>query len=95
LVVGTCKVTLYIPDGGSLKEKRLVLRRIKDRVRNKFNVSVAEVDDCDLWQRSTLGIATVSKDKVFANQVISSVLGAIEANGDISVINVETEFEVI
>ncbi|HVP57357.1 MAG TPA: DUF503 domain-containing protein [bacterium] len=95
MVVGTCKVTLYIPDGGSLKEKRLVLRRIKDRVRNKFNVSVAEVDDCDLWQRSTLGIATVSKDKVFANQVISSVLGAIEANGDISVINVETEFEVI
>ena len=95
MVVGTCRVTLYIPGGGSLKEKRLVLRRIKDRVRNKFNVSISEVDDCDLWQRSTLGIATVSKDKVFANQVISSVLGMIETNGDISVIDVETDFEVI
>ena len=95
MVVGTCKVTLFIPDGGSLKEKRLVLRRIKDRVRNKFNVSIAEVDDCDLWQRSTLGVAIVSKDSTFANQVISSVVGMIEANHDISVIDIQTDFEVI
>jgi uncharacterized protein len=58
-------------------------------------VSIAEVDDGDLWQRSTLGIAIVSKDKVFANQVISSVLGMIEANGGTSVIDVQTDFEVI
>ena len=95
MVVGTCKITLYIPGGGSLKEKRQVLRRIKDRVRNKFNVSIAEVDDCDLWQRSTLGIAAVSKDQVFANQVISAVVGLLESNGDTSVIDVQTEFEVI
>ena len=95
MVIGSCKVTLHIPDGGSLKAKRQVLRRIKDRVRNKFNVSIAEVDDCDLWQRSTLGVATVSNDSKFANQVISGVVGLIESDGDISVIDVETDFEVI
>lgn len=95
VVIGTCRIALHIPGGGSLKDKREVLRRIKDRVRNKFNVSIAEVGDCDLWQRSTLGIATVSKDSRFANQVISKVVGMIEGNGDISVISVETDFEVI
>lgn len=95
MVIGSCKVTLHIPDGGSLKAKRQVLRRIKDRVRNKFNVSIAEVDDCDLWQRSTLGVAMVSKDSKFANQVISGVLSLIETDGNISVIDVETDFEVI
>jgi hypothetical protein len=95
LVIGTCKVTLHIPDGGSLKAKREVLRSLKDRVKNKFNVSIAEVDDCDLWQRSTLGIAVVSKDSKFANQVISNVVGLIESNGDISLLDVETDFEVI
>lgn len=95
MVIGTCKVILHIPHGGSLKAKREVLRRLKDRVKNKFNVSIAEVDDCDLWQRSTLGIAVVSKDSKFANQVISNVVGLIESNGDISLIDVETDFEVI
>ncbi len=94
MVVGTCRITLHIPDGGSLKAKRLVLRRLKDKVKNKFNVAIAEVDDCDLWQRSTLGIATVSKDSKFANQVISNVVGLIESDRDISVIDVETDFEV-
>ncbi|MFH1220725.1 MAG: DUF503 domain-containing protein [Candidatus Eisenbacteria bacterium] len=95
MVIGTCKLTLHIPDGGSLKAKRSVLRRLKDRVKNKFNVSIAEVGDCDLWQRSTLGIATVSKDSVFANQVISNVVSLIESDVDISVIDIQTDFEVI
>jgi uncharacterized protein YlxP (DUF503 family) len=95
LVIGTCKVTIHIPDGGSLKAKREVLRRLKDRVKNKFNVSIAEVDDGDLWQRSTVGIATVSNDKRFANQVISSVVSMLEANHDFDVIDIQTDFEVL
>jgi uncharacterized protein YlxP (DUF503 family) len=95
LVVGTCRITLHIPAGGSLKEKRMVLRRIKDRVRNKFNVSIAEVGDGDLWQRSILGVATVSNDSKFANQVISGVVSTIESDGTISVIDIQTDFEVI
>jgi uncharacterized protein YlxP (DUF503 family) len=91
LIVGTCLVSLHIPDSGSLKAKRFVLRRLKDRVRNKFNVSIAEIDDFDLWQRSTLGIAVVSKDVQFANRVISNVIRLIESDGNLSVIDIQTD----
>jgi uncharacterized protein YlxP (DUF503 family) len=64
---------------------------LKDRVRNKFNVSIAEVDGFDLWQRTTLGIAVVSRDRRFADKVISSVVGLIESDTSISVIGVETD----
>ena len=91
MLVGTCRVSLHIPDSGSLKAKRLVLRRLKDRVKNKFNVSIAEVDDFDLWQRATVGVAVVSRDSHFANQVISNVVGMIESDRNISVIDIETD----
>jgi len=54
--IGVCKVKLRLPENLSLKGKRRVLKSITARVRNKFNVSVAEIDDNDLWQLSTLGI---------------------------------------
>jgi uncharacterized protein YlxP (DUF503 family) len=91
LIVGTCLVGLHIPNSGSLKAKRFVLRRLKDRVRNKFNVSIAEVADLDLWQRSTLGIAVVSKDRKFTDQVLSGVVALIESDGDVSVISIEMD----
>lgn len=91
MVVGTCTISLHIPDSGSLKSKRWVLRRIKDRVRNKFNVSIAEIDDFDLWQRATLGVAVVSKDGRFANQVISKVIDLVESDGNAHVIDIQTD----
>jgi uncharacterized protein YlxP (DUF503 family) len=91
LIVGTCRVSLYIPDSGSLKSKRFVLRSLKDRVRNKFNVSVAEVDDFDLWQRATIGIAVVANKGQFANQVISNVVRMIETDGNLNVIDIQTD----
>jgi uncharacterized protein YlxP (DUF503 family) len=91
LVIGLCRVSLHIPESGSLKAKRFVLRRLKDRLRNKFNVSVAEVDDLDLWQRSTLAVAVVARDRHFANQVISNVVGLIESEPNVSVIDIEMD----
>ncbi len=91
MVVGTCIISLHIPESGSLKSKRWVLRRIKDRVRNKFNVSIAEIDDFDLWQRATLGVAVVSKDGRFANQVISKVIDFVESDGNAHVIDIQTD----
>lgn len=91
MVVGTCTISLHIPESGSLKSKRWVLRRIKDRVRNKFNASIAEVDDFDLWQRATLGIAVVSKDGRFANSVISKIIDLIESDGNAHVIDIKTD----
>ena len=91
MVVGTCTISLHIPESGSLKSKRWVLRRIKDRVRNKFNVSIAEIDDFDLWQRATLGVAVVSKDGRFANQVISKVIDLVQSDGNAQVIDIQTD----
>lgn len=91
MVVGTCLVSLHIPNSGSLKAKRLVLRRLKDRVKNRFNVSIAEVDGFDLWQRTTLGIAVVSRDGRFADKVMANVIRLIESDTSIDVISIETD----
>jgi hypothetical protein len=68
-----------------------VVKRIKDRVHNKFNVSIAEVDDFDLWQRATLGVAVMARDGRFADQVIAKVVGMMESEPRINLISVETE----
>jgi uncharacterized protein YlxP (DUF503 family) len=91
LILGTCTVVIHIPDSGSLKAKRFILRRLKDRIRNKFNVSVAEVDDFDLWQKATIAVAVVSRDGRFADKVISNVLRMIELERGFDVIHIETE----
>jgi uncharacterized protein YlxP (DUF503 family) len=72
--IGICRIRFRIPENGSLKDKRRVLKSITSRVANKFNVSVAEVDDNDLWQVATIGISCVSNDKRHANEVLSKVV---------------------
>ncbi|MGQ9602836.1 MAG: DUF503 domain-containing protein [bacterium] len=89
--VCTCLISLHIPGSNSLKSKRFILRRLKDRIRNKFNVSVAEVDDFDLWQRATLGVAVVSNDGTFGQQVISGVIGLVQAEKSITIIDIVTD----
>ncbi len=63
MVVGVLRLELLLHDNHSLKGKRSVLRTIKARVQNKFNVSIAECDDHDLWQRATLGVSQVGTDQ--------------------------------
>ena len=75
--VGVCRVRFRLPENSSLKDKRRVLKSITTRVRSKFNVSVAEVDDQNLWQRATLGICCVSNDKRHTNEVLSKVVDLI------------------
>ena len=72
--VGVCKISLRLPENLSLKGKRGVLKSITTRVRSKFNVSVAEVDDQERWQLATLGICCVSNDKRYTNEVLSKVV---------------------
>lgn len=79
MIVGLCTVELYIPDGHSLKAKRQVLLSLKDRLRDKFNVSVAEVGDQDLWQKAVLGIACVANEAAFVNQVLDQAINVIRA----------------
>ena len=72
--VGICKISLRLPENLSLKGKRQVLKSITSRVRNKFNVSAAEVDDHELWQIATIGICCISNDRRYTNQVLSKVV---------------------
>ena len=73
-------VELHLPDVDSLKGKRHVLKGLKEKVRARFEVSVAEVDHQDVWQRATLAIAFVSADARHANTVISKAMDFIEDN---------------
>jgi uncharacterized protein len=78
MFVAVARVSLQIPDSGSLKAKRQILRRVSDRVKARFNVSVAEVDDQDLWQKATLAMAVVSNDRRHANEVMDKILQYVE-----------------
>ena len=77
MVVGLLSVELYLHGARSLKEKRMVLRGVKDRLK-KFNVAVSEVEHHDLWQRAGLGIVTISTDQGHADAELNAVLGEIE-----------------
>ena len=70
--VGLLTLELHIPDAQSLKDKRQVLRSLKDKLRREFNVAVAELDHQDVWQRSVVGVVTLSaQDIVFAGEQTS------------------------
>jgi uncharacterized protein YlxP (DUF503 family) len=90
--VGVCRISLRLPENQSLKGKRQVLKSIITRIRNQFNVSVAEVDDHDLWQLATIGICCVSNDKRFTNQVLSKVVDFIAGSRfEVEILNHEIE----
>ncbi|NLI16110.1 MAG: DUF503 domain-containing protein [candidate division Zixibacteria bacterium] len=73
MVVGILKIRLHLPGSNSLKAKRKIIMSMKERIKSKFNVSVAELEDNDLWQVCTLGVAVISNDSAFANTVLSNV----------------------
>ena len=77
MIVALLSVELHVPGSRSLKEKRMVLRRIKDRLK-KFNVAVSEVEHQDLWQRAGLAVVTVSTDQDHADRELSAVADEIE-----------------
>lgn len=72
-VVGVLTLELRIEQAHSLKEKRHVVRSLKDRLRNRFNISVAEIDDQDLHNSAVIAAAIVSPSRDFASQVLRSV----------------------
>lgn len=86
-VVLLSEVQLFLPEAQSLKHKRAVIGSLKERLHNRFNVSVAEVDHNELWQRSTLALAVVSNAGDHANQVIDKAVRFIEADGRVQMID--------
>jgi uncharacterized protein YlxP (DUF503 family) len=89
MTVGIARITLFVPESHSLKEKRMVLRRVKDRVRNKFNVAIAEVDDNDVWQRGVVGLALLGNDRRFVESALDEVVRFVRSLAETT--NVERE----
>src|SRR5690242_11898498 len=77
MVIGACRLTLHLPGSHSLKDKRQVVRSVVERVRNRFNLAVAEVEDQDSWQIATLGLVCVSNSAVVADAVLTHAEGYI------------------
>ena len=94
MIVGVCKIKLRIPENMSLKDKRSVVKSITTQLKNKFNVSVAEVDDQQLWQIATLGICSVSNNSRYANEVLSKVMNFLK-DGRFEVEILDCEIEII
>lgn len=91
MMVGVCTVELHIPDVQSLKGKRQVLSSLTTRLRNRFNISVAEIDEHELWQKAILGIAYVANDAGRVNQVLEQVLNLIRANPSLELLRSRIE----
>jgi len=92
MTIASLTLSFLVPGSGSLKDKRQVVRSIKDRIRSRFNVSVAEVDHQDLWQRGTLGIAVVSTDGHGARVVLEQIIRLAEQDVRLSVLDATIEF---
>ncbi len=92
LIIGLLTVDIFIPGSTSLKEKRMVVKGLKDKIRHKFNVSIAEVDFTDKWQRSRLAIAQVGNDYGFVQKNIDTVFKIIDSNVSLEVTDHSFEF---
>lgn len=90
-IVGSCKIVLYLPDASSLKEKRQILKSLKDRLRNRFNLAVSEIDDSELWQRATLGIVCVTNERRSGQAYLDQVIDFFQAEPEIKIVDYEID----
>ncbi|MBN2373519.1 DUF503 domain-containing protein [bacterium] len=82
-MTGICEIYLHLPEVSSLKGKRKIIKGLKDRIRHRFNVSIAELDAHDKWQKAVIGIACINKDRVSIEQVLNHIVGFIESIPDV------------
>ena len=85
------RVILFIGNANSLKTKRMVLQSLKTRIRNKFNVSVSEVDEQDKWQKSTLAVVGVGSNKKYMDGQFDKIINFIENFTQVSIVDYEME----
>ena len=79
MFVGIVRIELHLPGAASLKDKRSVVRALKERIRTRVHAAVAEVDHQDLWQRAALGVAVVSGERRHVGEMLQSVRRLVEA----------------
>jgi len=92
LIIGLRIVEIYIPQAQSLKDKRQVLRRIKDKIKAKYNVSFAEIDYQDKWQSCNLGLVSIGNRRLDVDKRLDGILRMIEQDDRVTVIAVDREY---
>ena len=91
MIIGLCTVELHFPDAQSLKGKRKILVSLITKLQNRFNISIAEVDENHLWQKAILGIASVANETSRVNQTLDHVLNDIRANPSLELLRSRIE----
>ncbi len=86
MLVGVCRIELFLSDGDSLKAKRMVLASLKGRIRSRFNVAVAEIANQDKWQRLSLGVALISTERKMIDATVSRVMSLIETDDRVEIL---------
>ena len=92
MIIGLLQLDVHVPHAQSLKDKRSVVKRLKDQLRGRFNVAVAEVAANDTWQRATLGLSTVGEDRAYLHGVLSQVTEWVRATRLVELIRVDEEY---
>jgi len=91
MIIGICHLDFLIHDNLSLKGKRQVLRKVIDKVKKKYNVSVAEVGDNNKWQRSQVGLCVVGNDRKHINSSLDKIIDFIDELNIVEILNSEIE----
>lgn len=92
MVVGILRIELFIPESASLKSKRFAIKSIKDRLRSRFNVAVAEVDNGDKWQRASLGVAAVSNETRHIDSIMGNVMNLVHGDRRVEVLEFKVNY---
>jgi len=87
MIVGILTLELHLYEADSLKAKRIIIKSLKDRIKNKFNVSVAEVGGNDLWQRSVLGAACIANETKVINEIFHRIKNIVINTPSIELLN--------
>lgn len=90
--IGLLYVELFLPGCNSLKEKRMIVKSLKDRVKNKFNVSIAEVEYQDKWQRAGIAVVTVSESRKYTDETLNKVFRFFDEGFGFELIKHEFEY---
>ena len=91
MIIGSCQLDIHIPESHSLKDKRQVIKHIISLVRNKYNVSISEIGNTELWQRAYLGYVCVADNRAFVSSVLQQVRKFIENQPELRILDEITE----
>ena len=92
MIVGVSQIDVHLPNAHSLKDKRAVMKSLRDQLRGRFNIAVAELDANEKWQRATIGIAAVGDERSYVQGLLAEVADWLRATRLVHLIQVQEEY---